>query len=73
MSWNTFEFTVVAVSLLELVLADVEGLSVLRAFRLVSARLFTLTFFHRLFPCVLTHLPFGFLVSGSSPPRLDVS
>lgn len=74
-SWNTFECTIVAISLLELCLVDVEGLSVLRAFRLVSVHLFTLTFFvtspvslcphpsSLWFPCLSVPLP----------PRLDVS
>lgn len=34
--WNIFDFIIVALSLLELGLANVSGLSVLRSFRLVS-------------------------------------
>lgn len=33
--WNTFDFTIVALGLLELSLEGVQGLSVLRSFRLV--------------------------------------
>lgn len=33
--WNIFDGFIVSLSLLELMLADVEGLSVLRSFRLV--------------------------------------
>lgn len=35
--WNCFDGFIVTLSLVELGLADVEGLSVLRSFRLVSA------------------------------------
>jgi len=35
--WNCFDGFIVTLSLVELALADVEGLSVLRSFRLVSA------------------------------------
>lgn len=34
--WNIFDFVIVVLSLLELGLASVSGLSVLRSFRLVS-------------------------------------
>lgn len=34
--WNAFDFVIVSVSLIELGLANVKGLSVLRSFRLVS-------------------------------------
>lgn len=34
--WNIFDFIIVALSLLELGLEGVQGLSVLRSFRLVS-------------------------------------
>ena len=34
--WNIFDFVIVALSLLELGLQNVSGLSVLRSFRLVS-------------------------------------
>lgn len=34
--WNIFDFVIVALSLLELGLENVSGLSVLRSFRLVS-------------------------------------
>jgi hypothetical protein len=34
--WNIFDFIIVALSLLELSLEGVQGLSVLRSFRLVS-------------------------------------
>lgn len=34
--WNVFDFIIVALSLLELGLEGVQGLSVLRSFRLVS-------------------------------------
>ena len=34
--WNIFDFVIVVLSLLELGLANVSGLSVLRSFRLVS-------------------------------------
>jgi len=34
--WNIFDFLIVALSLLELGLEGVQGLSVLRSFRLVS-------------------------------------
>ena len=34
--WNCFDSFIVTLSLVELLLADVEGLSVLRSFRLVS-------------------------------------
>lgn len=36
--WNCFDGFIVTLSLVELGLADVEGLSVLRSFRLVSER-----------------------------------
>lgn len=35
-TWNTFDFTVVALGLIEMGLEGVQGLSVLRSFRLVS-------------------------------------
>lgn len=35
--WNIFDFIIVALSLLELGLEGVQGLSVLRSFRLVSS------------------------------------
>lgn len=35
--WNVFDFIIVALSLLELGLEGVQGLSVLRSFRLVSS------------------------------------
>lgn len=35
--WNIFDFIIVALSLLELGLEGVQGLSVLRSFRLVNA------------------------------------
>lgn len=35
-AWNCFDGFIVTLSLVELALADVEGLSVLRSFRLVS-------------------------------------
>lgn len=38
--WNIFDFIIVALSLLELGLEGVQGLSVLRSFRLVSTSLF---------------------------------
>lgn len=37
-NWNIFDGFIVTLSLVELLLADVEGLSVLRSFRLVSGR-----------------------------------
>jgi voltage-gated sodium channel len=37
--WNIFDFIIVALSLLELGLEGVQGLSVLRSFRLVSMAL----------------------------------
>lgn len=37
-AWNCFDGFIVTLSLVELALADVEGLSVLRSFRLVGAR-----------------------------------
>lgn len=37
--WNCFDGFIVTLSLVELGLADVEGLSVLRSFRLVSGRI----------------------------------
>jgi hypothetical protein len=37
--WNIFDFIIVALSLLELGLEGVQGLSVLRSFRLVSTLL----------------------------------
>lgn len=36
-AWNCFDGFIVTLSLVELALADVEGLSVLRSFRLVRA------------------------------------
>lgn len=36
-AWNCFDGFIVTLSLVELALADVEGLSVLRSFRLVNA------------------------------------
>lgn len=39
--WNIFDGFIVSLSLVELGLADVEGLSVLRSFRLVSVCLCT--------------------------------
>jgi len=38
--WNIFDFIIVALSLVELGLEGVQGLSVLRSFRLVSVTLF---------------------------------
>lgn len=35
-AWNTFDFTVTAIGVIEIGLEGVQGLSVLRAFRLVS-------------------------------------
>lgn len=40
-AWNCFDGFIVTLSLVELALADVEGLSVLRSFRLVNLSLFT--------------------------------
>lgn len=40
--WNCFDGFIVTLSLVELGLADVEGLSVLRSFRLVSERVLTM-------------------------------
>ena len=37
-AWNCFDGFIVTLSLVELALADVEGLSVLRSFRLVNAK-----------------------------------
>ena len=37
--WNIFDFIIVSLSLVELGLENVSGLSVLRSFRLVSVRL----------------------------------
>lgn len=37
--WNIFDFIIVSLSLLELGLDNISGLSVLRSFRLVSYRL----------------------------------
>ena len=37
-SWNVFDFIIVVASLIDLGLEDVDGLSVLRGFRLVSLR-----------------------------------
>lgn len=39
--WNIFDFIIVALSLLELGLEGVQGLSVLRSFRLVSFIFYT--------------------------------
>jgi len=36
--WNIFDFIIVSLSLIELGLENVQGLSVLRSFRLVSER-----------------------------------
>ena len=36
--WNIFDFIIVLLSLFELMLANVSGLSVLRSFRLVRAK-----------------------------------
>ena len=38
--WNIFDFIIVSLSLLELGMANVSGLSVLRSFRLVSDHIF---------------------------------
>jgi len=38
-AWNCFDGFIVTLSLVELALADVEGLSVLRSFRLVNINL----------------------------------
>lgn len=38
-AWNCFDGFIVTLSLVELALADVEGLSVLRSFRLVNTSL----------------------------------
>lgn len=43
--WNIFDGFIVSLSLVELGLADVEGLSVLRSFRLVSVDLCFCTFY----------------------------
>ena len=40
--WNIFDFIIVSLSLIELGLANVSGLSVLRSFRLVSFFLYTI-------------------------------
>lgn len=42
-AWNCFDGFIVTLSLVELALADVEGLSVLRSFRLVNDYLTSLT------------------------------
>lgn len=42
-AWNCFDGFIVTLSLVELALADVEGLSVLRSFRLVNAHLLSET------------------------------
>lgn len=42
--WNIFDFIIVALSLLELGLEGVQGLSVLRSFRLVSYLQFSIHF-----------------------------
>lgn len=47
--WNIFDFIIVALSLLELGLEGVQGLSVLRSFRLVSI-------FHNSFHIYMVHL-----------------
>jgi hypothetical protein len=44
--WNIFDFIIVALSLLELGLEGVQGLSVLRSFRLVSGAKNTLPLSH---------------------------
>lgn len=41
--WNIFDSIIVTMSLVELGLADVQGLSVLRSFRLVSLLIFSVT------------------------------
>lgn len=41
--WNIFDFIIVALSLLELGLEGVQGLSVLRSFRLVNDRVLPLS------------------------------
>lgn len=52
--WNIFDFIIVALSLLELGLEGVQGLSVLRSFRLVRRRITN------------TLLLFSFLFSSSA-------
>lgn len=47
--WNIFDFIIVALSLVELGLEGVQGLSVLRSFRLVSIRFHIETGLKRLF------------------------
>lgn len=42
--WNIFDGIIVSLSLMELGLANVEGLSVLRSFRLVSKSDFSLSY-----------------------------
>ena len=49
--WNVFDLLVVTVSLIELGLANVKGLSVLRSFRLVSR-------FHTVLPLFYYEFPF---------------
>jgi voltage-gated sodium channel type II alpha len=47
--WNIFDFIIVALSLIELGLANVSGLSVLRSFRLVSKTISLTLFFLSIF------------------------
>lgn len=47
--WNVFDFIIVTISLIELGLANVKGLSVLRSFRLVNNRLNKFHFYNNSF------------------------
>lgn len=42
-AWNTFDFIVTALGVIEMLLEGIQGISVLRAFRLVSDCAFTLS------------------------------
>lgn len=59
--WNIFDFIIVALSLLELGLEGVQGLSVLRSFRLVSLSIFQ---FPKLKEKLLFHLNYNFYASN---------
>lgn len=58
--WNIFDFTIVAFSVIELGLEGVQGLSILRSFRLVSTSGTTPLFFSNILPANPLSCEFNF-------------
>lgn len=63
--WNVFDLIIVSVSLIELSLANVKGLSVLRSFRLVSNYHY-LTVLTALFPNIMFFMVISQILTLSS-------